>query len=164
MRTLAAFAILLLVAACQAPPAEMTEAEMAQIEAEAKQAIQSQWEKMISGGLNQDWEAYLSCWTSDLQVLEPGVDVTGMDQFREHVNEVREAGMEVLGFERKSREISVHGDVAYEMGRYKNTVQFPGGEPMEMGSNYFAKWKKGEDGVWRTSRLVAGPIEAPPQG
>ena len=34
MRTLAAFAVLLLVTACQAPPAEMTEAEIAQIEAE----------------------------------------------------------------------------------------------------------------------------------
>jgi hypothetical protein len=34
MRSLSAFSVLLLVAACQAPPAEMTEAEVAQIEAE----------------------------------------------------------------------------------------------------------------------------------
>ena len=39
MRKLAAFAILLLVAACQAPPTGMTEAEIAQIEAEVTQRV-----------------------------------------------------------------------------------------------------------------------------
>jgi hypothetical protein len=42
MRTLAAFAVLLLVAACQAPPTEMTEAERAQIEAEVL-SMGDQW-------------------------------------------------------------------------------------------------------------------------
>mgnify|MGYP001822653937 CR=1 FL=1 len=37
MRVLLAVAVLMLVAACQAPPAEMTEAEIAQIEAEVMQ-------------------------------------------------------------------------------------------------------------------------------
>ena len=40
MRTIAAFAVLLIVAACQAPPpAEMTEAEIAQYEAEVKEQL-----------------------------------------------------------------------------------------------------------------------------
>jgi len=40
MRTLAAFAVLLLVAACQTAPPEMTEAEQAQIEAEVMEVME----------------------------------------------------------------------------------------------------------------------------
>ena len=42
MRTLAAFAVLMLVTGCQAPPAEMTEAEIAQIKAEVL-SMGDQW-------------------------------------------------------------------------------------------------------------------------
>jgi hypothetical protein len=48
MRTLFAVAVLLLVAACQAPPAEMTEAEIAQIEAAVLERA----------------EAYLDAWAA----------------------------------------------------------------------------------------------------
>ena len=41
MRTLAAFAVMLLVAACQTAPPEMTEAEIAQIEAEVMEAMEA---------------------------------------------------------------------------------------------------------------------------
>jgi hypothetical protein len=44
MRTFAAIAVLLLVAACQAPPAKMTEAEKAQIESEAR-AFMAEYER-----------------------------------------------------------------------------------------------------------------------
>jgi len=41
MRAVASFAVLLLVAACQAPPPEMTDAEIAQIEAEVVAAMET---------------------------------------------------------------------------------------------------------------------------
>jgi len=143
---------------------EMTQAETAQMEAEARQAIADQWAVMIDAGPSKDYERYLSCWTPDVQLLEPGVDVTGIEAFRDHMDEFFSTGAEILEFNRESREISVYQDVAYEMGQYTNLVGFPGVDPAEFGSNFFAKWQRGMDGVWRISRFVAGSMDAPEEG
>ncbi|MFG1691293.1 YybH family protein [Gemmatimonadota bacterium] len=63
MRALAAFAILLLVSACQAsPPAEMTEAEKAQIEAEVASLDQA----MGSAVAAWDLDAFLGSFSENL--------------------------------------------------------------------------------------------------
>jgi hypothetical protein len=56
MRTLAAFTLLLLVAACQAPPAEMTEAERDAIVA----AIMDQTDRMMPVWNAMDWEGSIA--------------------------------------------------------------------------------------------------------
>ena len=61
MRTLAAFAVLLLVAACQTPPAEMTDAERAQIEAEVTGMANRLMDLWNTG----DWETHLSLYDSE---------------------------------------------------------------------------------------------------
>ena len=54
----------------------------------------------------------------------------------------------------------VHGDVAYEVGEYDETLEVEG-EQQTIQGYYFLRWEKGTDGVWRIDRLVAGPREAP---
>ena len=160
MRTLAAFAVLLLVAACQAPPPEMTEAEIAQAEAEVIQAIESRTDAYYEALLQGDAQTTASLWTSDALVLMPGMRVSGSE-----IPTVLAEMLETMTFTAYDVEILdwfIHGDVAYEISSYDETLQVEGQEVMVR--NYdFCRWEK-EDGVWMIDRLVAGPRDAPPEG
>lgn len=164
MRALAAVFVLLLVSACQAPPpAEMTDAERAQIEAEAKQAIVGRFAGFRDALLNGDAEGWVSFWTPDARLLEPGMDMTGDDLF-DFIREFFGSGGEVFAFETESYEIFVHGDVAYQIGQYDESFQFPGTEAVEVHNHFFMKWDRQPDGEWKIDRFLAGPRDAPPEG
>ena len=157
-------AALILLAACQpAPPSEMTDAERAQVEAEAKQAIADRWAAFENALMSRDAEEYRSFWTQDARILEPGMDMRGSD-LHDFFREFWGSGGEVFTFSLESYEIFVHGDVAYQIGQYDESFQFPGEEPAEAHNYFFMRWEKQADGVWQIDRLVAGPREAPPEG
>lgn len=154
---------LMFIATEQTTPPEMTEAEIAQNEAEAKQAITDRLNAYENVAVNNDLEGQLSYWTPDIRFMEPGMDLSG-DEWSSYLREFQESGGKVLSWGWDPIEIFVHGDVAYQIARYHESFQIPGGEPIEAHNNYFARWERQPDGVWRLSRVVAGPIDAPPEG
>jgi hypothetical protein len=130
---------LLYVATAPAPPVEMTEAEIAQIEAEASQAIEDQWAGFRSAILDSDYERWKSFWTADARVIEPGVDVAGIVFFGA-VRDFLAAGGEIQSFEPEASETSLHGRVAYQIGHYAETVRPPVSEPLEGEMFFFIRW------------------------
>ncbi len=153
-------AALVLLAACQpAAPPEMTDADKAEVE----QAIADRWAAFESVILSKDVDEYMSYWTQDARILEPGMDLAGSD-LHDFFREFWGSGGEVFSFGLESYEIFVHGDVAYQIGQYDESFQFPGEEPAEAHNYFFTRWERGADGVWQIDRLVAGPREAPAEG
>lgn len=163
MKRLMAFSLLLLVSACQAPPAEMTEAEIAQIEAEVTEAISDRWASFWETTQAGDYDEWLSYWTSDTRMLQPGVDMSGTVWF-DYVREFFASGTQWHTFDVESFEVFVHGTVAYQIGQYDETATLGTGEPAEWHEYLFVRWLKGDDGMWRISRMLTAPREAPEEG
>jgi len=159
---LAVIALLYVATAPTAPP-EMTEAEIAQIEAEVEQAIADQWAGFREAVLAEDYHGWASYWTADARVLQPGMDLSGTPFF-DFARDFIESGVQFLTFDVESFEIFVHGDVAYQIGQYDETAVLAGGEPAEWHDYFFVRWVRGPDGMWRISRDLATPREGPPEG
>ena len=75
----AAVAVLLLVAAFQFAPPDLTAPDQEQIEAQVKQAINDRWDAYEAKATEMDLDTWLSYWTSDARVLEPGMDMSGSE-------------------------------------------------------------------------------------
>lgn len=104
-------------------------------------------------------DSFLTFWTDDARVLEPGVDRTG-EAFRTYVREFL-AGGKVTALDIQTFDRFVHGDVAYEMGQYDETAEVQGQPVMTFRNFFFSRWERGADGQWRIDRFVAGPRDAP---
>ena len=98
-------------------------------------------------------------WTDDARVLLPGLDLDGPGLTR-FVEEFYGGDGRVTSVDFERLDLFVHGDAAYELGRYEETAEV-GGETEHVAGNYFLRWKRSEDGKWRIDRFVGGPIEAP---
>jgi ketosteroid isomerase-like protein len=162
MKALAALAILLPVAACQAPPAEMTEAERAQYEAEVEQAINARWDDYASMYAELDAETWLSFWTPDTRLFQPGLTLSG-EEFPAFAADFFGGGGQTFALDVESFEVFVHGDVAYQIGQYDDSFQFPGEEPALAQNYFFARWEK-VDGTWKIDRFLTAPRDALEEG
>jgi len=153
-----------------APPAEMTDAEVAEYEdqlieemkAGVQQTIENRWAAFTVALQNLDYEGWRSFWTSDARVLQPDSDLQGNALF-DFATEMFSSGLEFTAFDVESFEVFVHGDVAYQIGKYDELTQMPGEEPTEYHDHFFARWEK-EDGFWKIDRFLGSPREAPPEG
>ena len=108
--------------------------------------------------LSGEADRAIGSFTTDARLLEAGVDLSG-DQVGDYFREFFETGR-VLSFDIEAFDQFVHGDVAYELGQYDETVEVEG-EEATVQNYYFLRWEKGADGTWRIDRLVTGPREAP---
>jgi ketosteroid isomerase-like protein len=160
---LVALGVLVFFYTAKAPPAGGVGAEMAENEAEVRQAITDRLNAYEEVAVNGDLEGQLSYWTPDIRFMEPGTDLSG-DELFSVIREMAEGVGETFSWSWDPIEIFVHGDVAYQIARYHESFQLPDGEPTEVHNTFFARWEKQPDGLWRISRLVAGPIDAPPEG
>ena len=158
---LAAFAVLVLVAACQAPPAEMTEAEIAQIEAEVREQLTNRLDEYGRALGAGDAQAVMSLWTSDARMWQQGWNGTAEDLAA--FLEEDFPSMTYSGLSMEPLDLFVHGDVAYFIYEYSGTIQTEGQEPESMINNCFTRFEK-EDGVWKFDRDVCGPRDAPAEG
>jgi ketosteroid isomerase-like protein len=141
----------------------MADAEIAQIEAEVAQAIADQWvgfRETIQAG---DYDGWASYWTSDTRILQTGVDLSGTAWF-DYVRDFFEGGVQFLTLDVESFDVFVHGDVAYQIGQMDETAELAGGDPAEWHEYLFVRWVRGTDGMWRISRFLSAPREAPPEG
>jgi ketosteroid isomerase-like protein len=163
MRTLFAIAVLVLVAACQTAPPEMTEAEIAQAESETRQAIAERWAGYKAAELAGDVEEYWSFWTPTARLYYPSMTLVGDDLYA-FVSDFWGSGGKILAFEIESFEVFVHEDVAYEIGQYGESIQFPDGTLEEYRGNVSVRWVKGDDGSWRIDRFLTGPVADATEG
>jgi ketosteroid isomerase-like protein len=145
------------------PPAEMTEAEIAQIEADVGQAISARWAGFREGLLAGDIDGMMELWTQDVRLLEPGMDFNRADLLG-FITDFVEGGGVGFDFQQETFDLFLHGEVAYQIGQYDEEIQFGGQERIVVQNHFFVRWEKGEDGVWRISRFHAAPREAPPEG
>jgi ketosteroid isomerase-like protein len=141
-----------------APPAEPTEAEIAQLEAEAVQEIEAMLDTFGQAVLRGDAQAVASFWTSDAVILEPGFRVEG--------SEIPPFMDEVFGTYRYTSwdntilDLFVHGDVAYAISEYNEVAEAEGQEPMVVNNYSFIRLEK-VNGSWKVDRLLGGPRNAP---
>lgn len=99
-----------------------------------------------------DAEALASLVTEDALLWGPGMDeVRGRDAIRAAA-EGMFAAMSISDFEIESSELSVHGDAAYELATYSETVTYQGAEPSAVRARYLIVWKRDPDGAWRVLR------------
>ena len=73
MRGLVVVALLGLMAACQGPPAEMTEAEIAQIEGEVLEAMEARfeaWRQLDAEGIMEGWHPTATSWVSGARLRD----------------------------------------------------------------------------------------------
>ena len=143
------------------PPAEMTEAEIAQIEAEVRQELESRTESYRDAVLRGDANAAATSWTSDAWELGPGVNLEGDEQKAALVEAVGSGA--ITAFDIDLLELFVHGDVAYAIYEFSLALQMEGQEPVSLVNNSFNRWEK-KDGVWKMDRMVSGPRDAPEGG
>jgi ketosteroid isomerase-like protein len=143
------------------PPPEMTDAEIAQIEAAVRQEVEARMAAFDQAVLAGDAEAAASFWTSDALLLEPGTRVAGGD-FLSFVSEFFAVGG-VTATDHNVLDFFVHGDVAYWIMEIDETFQVEGMDPFTVMNYAFLRWEK-EDGVWKIDRYLGGPRGAPPEG
>jgi ketosteroid isomerase-like protein len=152
---------LLFIATEQTAPPEMTEAEIAQVEAEVRQELINRMDEFKEDAMSGDAESVMSFLTSDYWVLMPGVNLAGED-LRAVVAEVYST-MTFTDINAELLELFVHGSAAYGIYEYSVTSQMEGQDPVTEISNCFIRWEK-EDGVWKFDREVCGPRDAPTEG
>ena len=129
--------------ACTAPPAAESDPRP---EIDAAQA--AFWGAHVRG----DAEGLANLVTVDALLWVPGMDeVSGREAIRAAGEEMF-AGMSISDFEIESRELSVHGNAAYELATYSETLTYEGAEPSAVRGRYLIVWKRDTDGKWRVHR------------
>jgi ketosteroid isomerase-like protein len=58
---------------------------------------------------------------------------------------------------RRTLELYVHGDTAYEIAQAEDTILSPDGSSETMRNNMFIRWEKGTDDQWRFARVLLSP-------
>ena len=148
----------LLTGACGAPepePAATPPADPAVVEAEIGAALAA----FREASLANDAEAVLALYTEDAAVSQADFDLAG-DKMRAALRQLLESAP-YRGFDVRTSERFVHGDVVYERGEYDEQMEM-GGQQMNVEGFYFIRWEKGPDGKWRIDRLTAGPRSLTP--
>ncbi len=150
---LSAIAVGLVVAGCTVAESDPA-TDTAAVRQELTDRMAAYKEAIMSG----EAEQALGFWTPDGRILGPGQDLSG-DELRDFIREFFGTG-QVISFDIQAYDQFVHGDVAYEIGEYDQTVEVEG-EQRTIQGYYFLRWEKGTDGVWRFDRVVVGPREVP---
>jgi ketosteroid isomerase-like protein len=111
--------------------------------------------------VKRDVEAAADFYTHDATLLGPDTDLDRagvMDAIRS----VCDAGVEAK-VHRRTIELFVHGDVAYEIAQADDTFVNPDGTSKAIRNTLFIRWEKGSDGKWRFARVLLSPREATAQ-
>jgi uncharacterized protein (TIGR02246 family) len=109
-----------------------------------------------------DAAAAADFWDPETRVLAPGMDA-GRQAVVDFMRTTFEAGTRVDVLSRRTLELSVEGDAAYEIAQAEEVMALPGAARADtVRNNIFVRWKKGSDGKWRFHRALLGPQAAPP--
>lgn len=124
-----------------------------------RQELDARMSAFIDALLAGNAEQALTFFTADARVLQPGMDLSG-DPLRQFYTDFFGGGGRVASVELVPYDTFAHGDAAYQVGWYDEVVEVEG-EQMTIQNHFFVRWERGDDGVWRMDRFVAGPREAP---
>lgn len=150
---------LLIIATVVSSGCAAEETDPARADGEVRQELLQRIEEYERALLGDDPMAVKAFWTEDARVFVPGISLEG-DAMAAFVDEFYEGGGRVLSVDFQPREVFVHGEAAYELGRLEETARFGGGEPETVRENYFLRWRRGTDGSWRIDRFFAVPVDA----
>ena len=111
--------------------------------------------------LSEGRDAARACdyYTADARLIGPGVDM-GRADVLEFMRILFDAGV-VIRVNRRTNELFVHGDVAYELATAEDTLVNPDGTEQVVQNNMFIRWEKGPDELWRFARALLSPRDAP---
>lgn len=115
------------------------------------------WEAHEQG----DAQAFAALVTEDAVLWAPGMEeVRGRPAILKAAEGMFTA-MDISHFEIESMEVDIHGNLAYELATYSETVTYEGAEPTSARGRYLIVWRKDADGHWRAHRnmfhFIAGP-------
>lgn len=139
-------------------PAETPPPEDETDEQAVREELSARMDAYGEAALAGDANALVGFWTEDARLWEPGMDMD-RSEIGAFLREFLQTGR-VTSFEIEPFDVFVHGDAAYDFGRYDEVLEIEG-ETQEIRGYYAARWERGADGVWRIDRLVAGPRDAP---
>lgn len=145
------------VGACASPESAPGSGAGSDATAVAESAIRDR----ITGYLEQltvlgDPDAAGDYYTADARILGPGVDLDRSSVIG-GIRSVLGAGTRVV-VNRRTLELFVHGDAAYEIAQAEDIFIAPDGTSADTArNNLFIRWEKGVDDQWRFDRVVLGP-------
>ena len=144
-----------------AAPPEMTEAEVAQHEAEVRGELTGAVDSYGDALLGGDTEAFMSSYAFDARVYWPGMnfDKAELQAFMEEFFQT----VTWTGYDAELSDLFVHGDAAYAIWEVSETFQAEGQGPQSGISSCFTRFER-VDGVWKVHRDVCGPRDALPEG
>lgn len=105
--------------------------------------------------LARNVDSMLTYVTSDVVLLEPGIDVKGRDAFRALAEDLWKV-YTVTSFAMTPESHAFGPDVVTEFGRYRETYKDSTKVEQTCDCVYSAIWRRETDGVWRQSRIHAG--------
>lgn len=161
LAVIATIVVIFLVARLPPPSPEMSEAEIAQREAEVRAELASRVDSYKNALLRGDAEAFMSIYTSDARVYWPGMNFA-RDELQAFPLEFFQT-VTWRGYDAKLLDLFAHGDTAYAISEVSETFQMEGQEPMSGISSCFTRFEK-VDGEWKVDRDVCGPRDVPPEG
>ena len=108
-----------------------------------------------------DAQALAAIVTEDAVLWAPGMEEVRGRPAILSAAEGMFAAMDISNFEIESREVDIHGNLAYELATYSETLTYKGAEPASAQGRYLIVWRKDADGNWRVHRnmfhFIAGP-------
>lgn len=140
------------------PAAEITAAD----ETAVRNAMEAQLDAYEQAALAGETSGMLAVWTDDAELYEPGLRLSGSDLPGFYEELFASGGVAINEIDIRTSEVFVHGDVAYAIGDYDETLTMGSDdETMTIHNNYFARWERGADGTWKIDRLVVGAVDGP---
>ena len=126
---------------------------------DAKEAI----EDRIDGYLElltvtRNIDAAEDYFTADVKFLGPGIDLP-RDAILDGIRGVFDSGVEVQ-VNRRTLELFIHGDTAYEIAQAEDTFLNPDGTSNTVRNNMFIRWERGADAKWRFARVLLSPQDS----
>ncbi len=112
-----------------------------------------------------DIERLFDYWTEDAVIYPPvGPTVEGLDAIREFVRAARAQLGFSLTWTPTGAEVAGKADIGYTFGRWRRTLDGPGGTPVVNAGSYVSIWRKQADGTWRCSVEISNLGELPNLG
>jgi ketosteroid isomerase-like protein len=100
-------------------------------------------------------DSVLSYVTSDIVLLEPGIDVKGREAFRALLVDLWKI-YTITSFTMTPESHAFGPGVVTEFGRYRESFKDSTGVEQTCDCAYSVIWRKEADGVWRQARIHAG--------
>jgi ketosteroid isomerase-like protein len=143
--------VVLLSAACAAPPATLSQSDIDAIKATSRAYAET--------ALAQDWAKWVTTFQADAKFLVPNTPILegapAIEKWGRAFPSLKTIALEPL-------EIEGQGNTAWTRGRYSYVAEVPGlGEVSDTGK-YVEIWRKQTDGSWKLYRDIFNSDMPPP--